>query len=110
MWMSTLNVHPGMKPFKCEIFDYKLPLMTNLTNHTSSVHEDKKPIECSIGNCSLARSHLNVLFVITNFRKNYDWTEHLKVYECKKAFKMLHLLFNFFQINLILPIIVFNVH
>ena len=44
------SVHDGKKPFNCSICDHKFSIKQSLTKHIASVHEGKKPYNCSICN------------------------------------------------------------
>ena len=42
------TVHEGKKPFECSICDYKCSQKGPLNLHFSTIHEGKKPFNCSI--------------------------------------------------------------
>jgi uncharacterized Zn-finger protein len=55
-----VSVHEEKKPFECTICDASFAYKHHMNRHIVSVHEEKKPFECNISDARFARkTHLN---------------------------------------------------
>ena len=51
------TVHEGMKPYSCEICDYRFTAPKQLSIHVATVHEGKKLFGCKICGKELTSNH-----------------------------------------------------
>ena len=73
------------KSYKCEICNSSFMQKVNLTNHFSSVHEEKKPFECELCEYSCSKK-TNLKEHIATVHENYSNAVFVTTSALKRVF------------------------